>query len=230
MSIPVGSVTERVEIGDAVLYHGDCLEILPTLPKVDAVVTDPPYGEVNRDSSGLRNMDKGAADAVSGGEIEGLCAIGAETFYVFCGVSQVSEIRDRLAERGYTVRLGGWEKSNPSPMNGDRLWLSGFEACVFARRKGAVFSEFCKTAIWRGPTRGETEHPTEKPVWLMGRLVQASTAGGHSVLDPFMGSGTTGVACANLGRKFIGIEIERKYFDIAVERITQAYAQRRLFA
>ena len=73
------------------------------------------------------------------------------------------------------------------------------------------------------------EHITQKPVRLLQEIVPVSIPGG-TVLDPFMGSGTTGVACANLGRKFIGIEIERKYFDIACERIAAAYAQGRLFA
>ena len=71
-------------------------------------------------------------------------------------------------------------------------------------------------------------HPHEKPIWLIETLLKKAPLG--LVLDPFMGSGTTGVACANLGRKFIGIEIEPKYFDIACERITNAYRQTRMFA
>lgn len=223
-------MSEKVVIGDAVLYHGDSTDWLDPFPKVDAVMTDPPYGEVNRDDGGLRKLDKGVADESSCLEIASIRRWQAETFYVFCGVSQISELRNNLTNDGYTVRLGGWEKTNPSPMNGDRLWLSGFEACVFGRSKGAVFNEFCKTAIWRGPSERETEHPTQKPLWLMTKLISASTKPGQLVADPFMGSGTTGVACANLGRKFIGIEIERKYFDIACERIDAAYAQGRLFA
>jgi site-specific DNA-methyltransferase (adenine-specific) len=73
------------------------------------------------------------------------------------------------------------------------------------------------------------EHPNEKPIELVARFVSLHTAPDHIILDPFMGSGTTGVACANLGRKFIGIEIEPKYFDIACRRITDAYKQYRLF-
>lgn len=220
---------DRVVIGNATLYLGDCREILPSHPKVDAVITDPPYGEVNRESAGLRSLDKQAADVVNGGELEAITGIEAESFYVWCGVSQVSELRDRFSSRGYTVRLGGWEKTNPSPMNGDRMWLSGFEACVFARRKGAVFNEFCKTAIWHGPTQSETEHPTEKPLWLFMKLANASSKQGQTILDPFMGSGTTGAACVNLGRKFIGIEIEPKYFEIACRRIEDAQRQQRMF-
>ncbi|MHB8484081.1 MAG: DNA-methyltransferase [Nitrospiria bacterium] len=82
------------------------------------------------------------------------------------------------------------------------------------------------TDVVQAPRTGNVEHPTEKPVYLMEQIVKW-TAG--VVFDPFMGSGTTGVACMNLGRKFIGIEIEPKYFDIACERISQAQKQLRMF-
>ncbi len=147
--------------------------------------------------------------------------INAETFYVWCGVSQISTIRNDLKFRGYTVRLGGWVKTNPSPMNGQHLWLSAFEACVFGRRSGAIFNESCKGAIWNGPTHSETEHPTEKPIWLFSRLISASSNEGQIILDPFMGSGTTLRAAKDLGRKAIGIELEEKYCEIAAKRMAQ---------
>ncbi len=204
-----------------VIYNCDCRDILPHLGKVDLMLTDPPYGEVNRESGGLRNLDKGSADVVSNEIIPSICEIDAKTFYVWCGVNQVSELRNRFSFFEYTVRLGGWLKTNPSPMNGEHLWLSGFEACVFARRSGAVFNERCKSAIWTGPTESETEHPTEKPIWLFRRLIAASSDSGQLVLDPFMGSGTTLRAAKDLGRKAIGIELEEKYCAIAVKRLRQ---------
>jgi len=106
-------------------------------------------------------------------------------------------------------------------MNGEHLWLSGFEACVFGRKSGAVFNEHCKIAIWKGPTESETEHPTEKPLWLFKRLVQASSNVGATILDPFMGSGTTLRAAKDLGRKAIGIELEEKYCEISAKRMAQ---------
>jgi len=222
----------RIEtIGNAVLYLGDCREILPTLPKVDAVITDIPYGEVNRASSGLRNLDKGAADEETCelSEVLQVVALG-QSVYVWCGTEQVSELRAGLVAAGYSTRLGVWEKSNPSPMNGQHLWLSALECCVYGKRAGAHFAEFCKPPVWRGPTAEQEGHPTTKPVWLMERQILASVKPRGEVLDAFMGSGTTGVACANLGRSFIGIEREPKYFEIACRRIEDAQRQGRLIA
>lgn len=218
-------------IGNATLYLGDCRDILPTLPKVDAVITDIPYGEVNRDSGGLRNLDKGAADVVtcSLAEVLSLLQLG-QSAYCWCGTEQVSELRAGLVAAGYSTRLAIWEKTNPSPMNGQHLWLSALECCVYGKRAGAHFAEFCKSPVWRGPTADKEDHPTPKPVWLMERQILASVKPGGTVLDGFMGSGTTGVACANLGRSFIGIEREPKYFDIACRRIEDAQRQGRLIA
>ena len=220
----------KVTIGNAELWLGDCREILPTLPKVDAVITDIPYGEVNRESSGLRVLDKGAADieTCSIADVLGALSLG-ESVYVWCGMEQVSGLRAGLVEAGYSTRLCIWEKSNPSPMNGQHIWLSAIECCVYGKRAGAHFAEFCKPPVFRGPSAEKEDHPTPKPVWLMTRLINASAKQNATILDPFMGSGTTGVAAMQLGRKFIGIEIEPKYFDIAVERITNAQRQTNLF-
>jgi site-specific DNA-methyltransferase (adenine-specific) len=223
---------EKVQIGDSVtLYRGDCLEVLPTLGKVELVLVDIPYGEVNRESSGLRNLDKGAADVVSFGleDVIRFCSDLGRTAYVFCGTEQVSVLRAGFVRDGMTTRLCVWEKTNPSPMNGDRLWLSAIEACVFARRPLAVFNEHCQPPVWRGPIERNQVHPTQKPLWLMRRLVLASSNTGDCCLDFCMGSGTTGVACALLGRKFIGIEREPKYFDIACQRIEAELNRHPLF-
>ena len=217
-------------IGRARLILGDCRDILPTLPKVDAVVTDIPYGEVNRDSGGLRNLDKGAADVADFDivELTRLLACGHSN-YVFCGIEQVSTIRAEMVKLGLTTRSCVWEKTNPSPMNGQRFWLSSLEHCVFGRASKAPFFEMCASAVWRCPTEIEQQHPTQKPVRLMARLIAASATPECSVLDPFMGSGTTGVAAVQMGRDFIGIEREPKYFDIACRRIEDAQRQKDLF-
>ena len=219
---------EKVTIGDAELWHADCRELLSSLNKVDAVITDIPYGVINRSSAGLRNLDKGQADVVtcSEGDILKLLALGQST-YCWCSTEQVSGIRAGLVAAGYSTRLGIWEKTNPSPMNGQHLWLSAVECCVYGKERGAYFSEFCKAPVWRGPTERKTYHPTPKPVYLMERLILASVRPGGVVLDPFMGGGSTGVAAIRHGRKFIGIEVDRQFFVSARDRIADEVESRR---
>jgi hypothetical protein len=209
------------DCGTVKLWLADCRSILPTLPTSAAVIVDIPYGEVNRESGGLRNLDKGAADieTFTIAEVIGEVSRIGESVYVWCGTEQVSELRAGFVATGMTTRLGGWEKSNPSPMNGEKFWLSSFECCVFARKSKAWFSEHCASPIWRGPIERDQIHPTQKPLWLMERQVKASVPVGGTALDFCMGSGTTGVACVRTGRSFLGIEKEPKYFEIAKRRI-----------
>jgi len=209
------------------LIQGDCLELMAQIPdkSVDMILCDLPYGEVSQKSSGLRLLDRGVADrcdidlAVLVAEFSRLCR---GSVYAFCGTEQISPLVAHLKARGFTTRVGVWEKTNPSPMNGTRLWVSGLEFCVFGRLPNAVFNEHCKKAIWQAPSGRSKLHPTQKPVALMERLVLASTNEGDVVLDNTMGSGTTGVACVNTGRKFIGIERDPDYFNIARSRIESA--------
>ena len=200
-------------IGDATLYLGDCHEILPTLPKVDAVVTDPPYGLGDRWTGGTWGSDPMYQDAREWDR----------------PVSQ--EIIDLAIAQGESAIVWGGNYYFVPP---SRCWLSWRKS---SRMATMADFELAWTNLDR-PSKEITEdrnpdgkrtHPTQKPVrvmeWTLGFI-----PGSRLILDPFMGSGTTGVACANLGRKFIGIEIEPKYFDIACERIRAAYAQGRLFA
>jgi site-specific DNA-methyltransferase (adenine-specific) len=209
---------------DLKLMQGDCLGLMKQIPdgSVDMVLADIPYGEVNQKSSGLRKIDRGNADSCDI-DLERMVAecirVCKGSFYIFCGTQQISEIITHFKSRKLTTRLGAWEKSNPSPMNGSRLWLSGMEFCVFARKPNATFNERCQKALWKNPVGRSKIHPTEKPVSLMERLILASTNKGETVLDFTMGSGTTGVAAKNLNRSFIGIELDPDYFNIAKERI-----------
>ena len=212
--------------GQITIYHGDCREILPTLGPVDLVLTDPPYGVVHRESHAgqLRNLDKAKVDTVNfdiPDIAQSLTNICNGSFYVWCGTEQVSFWRMAFVEAGLSTRLCIWEKANPSPMNGEYIWLSGLETCVFAKASGATFNVFCESPIWRSQPGRETDHPTEKPRWLMKKLVLASSNMGDIVLDPFMGSGTTLRAAKDLGRRAIGIEIEEKYCEVAVKRLAQ---------
>ena len=213
------------------LYNGDCLEVMDKLieegVKVDCILTDIPYGEVNRaKESGLRKLKKGKADELTFDietlliKLEKICT---GSFYIFCGIEQVSEIRKFFREKDILTRLCIWEKTNPSPINCQYHWMSSIECCIYAKKKKATFNEHYKSCVWRNPVGRSKIHPTEKPLKLFKYLIETSTNEGDLVLDCCMGSGTTGVACADTNRKFIGIELDNNYFDIASKRIEEAY-------
>ena len=214
----------RIEvIGNAVLYCADCREVLPTLAGVDAVVTDPPYGISHsstycsswKGTQIANDHDTSARDFVVGWL--------AGRSGAFCGTWKAS------APVG-AVAAVVWDKGPASGMGNLSLpWKPSWE-CVFvvgkrwrgARGEGVLRGSVVVT--WESAGR---VHPHEKPVWLMEHFVERAI--GQTILDPFMGSGTTGVACARLGRPFVGAEISEKYFDIACKRIEAAQRQADLF-
>lgn len=307
-------MVEPVQIGDATLYCGDCLEILPSFGKVDAVVTDPPYGVRDDDWD---NMDERqfalfsmswlsavaplTSEAMIFGYMEsavhsllkmiyprvrpliwakppGSQLSGAsecrrwfahetifhchqgETWSVVeardtnvASIIKASRERAGLTRGAVEVQLRGkktglcyrWEEGACLPtaeqanglkailnMNGEfdealQAAIDRKTATVTAAREMASANAAGRSDVLTYRTIIEGRHPCEKPVGLLHELVKSTSW--NTILDPFMGSGTTGVACAKLGRKFIGIEIEPKYFDIAVRRIEDAYKQPDLF-
>lgn len=210
-------------IEDARLILGDCREILPTLGKVDAVVTDPPYGigEAAGKNASRGNMavakDYGNAawdDEPIAEELLNAVRTTARWAIIFGG-----NYYDCPPASCWLV----WDK-----INGD----NDFADCELAWTnlpKAVRRLRFMWNGMLRANNEQRGDHPTQKPVGVMSWCIQQLPHSAKTILDPFMGSGTTGVACANLGRKFIGIEIEPKYFDIACKRIERAYAQPRLF-
>ena len=216
------------------LYNMDCLEGMKQIPdnSVELVLTDIPYGEVNRKDNGLRTLTKDAADIVTFNLCEltkTICNKTKGSVYMFCGMEQVSDIRRTMVEQGLSTRLIIWEKTNPSPMNGEYMWLSGIECCVYGKKANATFNLHCKNSVLRYPCGTHDIHPTQKPVDLFRYLVQASSNEGDTVLDPFMGSGTTAVACVKEKRHFIGFELSEEYYDKACLRIDAAQRQLTLF-
>lgn len=208
---------EEVTIGECRLILGDCREVLPLLPPVDLVLTDPPYGI--------------GADRTRNSQKDGWVDYGAE----------------------------GWDKERPAPWLFGLMQEKGKECVIWGgnyftdllppsmrwlvwdkgqRNFSLADCEFAWSSQQQAARvltlpRGEAlqdgkEHPTQKPLrlmlWCLDMHPKAAT-----VCDPFMGTGTTGVACVNLGKAFVGIERERQYFDVACRRIEQAYAQPRLF-
>ena len=216
-------------MSDIKLYNDDCMNILPSLAdgSITLTLTDIPYDEVNRKSGGLRNLDKSHADIITfplDDFIDEVVRVTSGSIYIFCGSVQVSHIRSRLIEHGLSVRHCIWEKSNPSPMNGQYMWLSSIENCVYARKKGAYYDikERCKSAVWKCPTEKYKGHPTPKPIELMERLIQASSQPEDTVFDPCMGSGAVGIAAKRTRRDFIGVEFDEKYYKITEDRINKA--------
>lgn len=216
------------------IYHADCISFMQKLTNgmFDLTITDIPYGEVNRESNGLRNLNKKEADIVTFNLdelVDELCRLTKGSIYIFCGTEQVSAIRARMVKNGLSTRLGIWEKTNPSPMNGEHIWLSGLECCVFGKKSGAYFGERCKNSIWRFPSGKSTNHPTEKPLALISYLMSVSSKIGDIVFDPFLGSGTTAIAAINSGRKFLGVELNNQYYLSAKKRIEEESRQENFF-
>ncbi len=221
-------VARREEvIGDCRLILGDCLEILPTLGKVDAVVTDPPYGmNWNTNSSRFSGGEPSSAYKRGRGRSDWPSVTADDQPFdpapwlafpkvIMWGSNHYSARLPVGTTLVWLKRLDGGFGSFLS--DAEVAWMKGGHG-VYVKRD----TSFCEYTQ-------ERNHPTQKPLPLMSWCVER-TAGAETILDPFMGSGTTGVACVNLGRKFIGIEIEERYFDIACRRIEEATRQPRLFA
>ena len=231
---------ECEQIGDATLYCGDCLEILPALGEVDAVVTDPPYGV------GL--IGKRTKSAASKANV-GYLSKTVDDESIFDRLIFPALFGENAAHYSRAVITPGTRLmfSYPRPADigcaffpaGAGLGRWGFVgyhpilyygACPYLARGMGHRPSSLEISGSAGKA-SDDRHPVAKPIkWMEFCVTKATADPTDTVLDPFMGSGTTGVACANLGRKFIGIEIERKYFDIACERIAAAHSQGRLFA
>lgn len=206
------------------IIQGDCLEVMKDIEdkSVDLIITDIPYGVINRNSNGLRSLNKGVADIVEfslNSLINEFVRLTTGSIYIFCSTEQVSDLRGLMISKGLSTRLMIWNKTNPSPMNGQYIWLSSVECCVYGKFKNATFNQHCKGSVLNFPCGRNKLHPTEKPLKLFEYLIESSSNKGDVVLDPFLGSGTTAVACKKLKRHCIGIEKEEKYIEISKKRL-----------
>lgn len=207
----------RVErIGNATLYLGDCRELLPAM-KADAIITDPPYGigmaKAKAHSSIAQNERWPALswdDAKVEREVLTLALRAGGGRGAIWGGNYYADLLP--ASSGWLI----WRK--PEAETG--FSLADAELCWTSEQFAARIRTYAR--------RDGNDHPTQKPVEIMTWTL--SFVPGESVIDPFMGSGTTGVACASLGRSFVGIEIHEPYFRCACERIENAQRQERLFA
>lgn len=214
---------EKQEIGNATLYLGDCSEILPTLGQFDAVVTDPPYGigEARKNNASRGKLAIAKDYGISDWDDQ---PITKESVDLLRNISKWQIIfGGNYFELPPTKCWLVWDKENGASDFADaELAWTNLDKAVRLKRY-----------MWNGMLRANKEprgdHPTQKPVGIMEWVISHLPNDVETIIDPYMGSGTTGVACMNLEKTFIGIERERKYFDIACKRIEDAQRQERLF-
>lgn len=218
-----------------ILLKGDCMELLKKIKdnSIDLVVTDPPY-LIDTTGGGLYTQpDKqyvkelnAMKDGFSEVVLNELCRVMKKiNIYFFCSQKQIIPLTDYfVTKRKCNWNILSWHKTNPIPACGNK-YLTDTEFILFFREKGVkVYGEFNTKKTWYATPLNQGDkkkygHPTVKPIEIVKNLIVNSSNENDWVLDPFMGSGTTGVACVNTNRNFIGIELDEKYFKIAEERI-----------
>jgi site-specific DNA-methyltransferase (adenine-specific) len=228
-------MTRRTEhLAEGVALHlADCRDVIPTLGSVDIIITDPPYGAATHvGARSAKSLDRSTIDfaPVTALELAALaqefCTLANRWVVMTCDWQHAATLAVSCPS---LVRLGVWVKPNAAPQfSGDRPGM-GWEAVAILHRKGRKrWNGGGHHAVWHCPVeRGG--HPTQKPIRLVSEWVRLFSEADETILDPFMGSGTTGIAALRQGRRFIGIERDPKYFDLACRRIAAALAQPELF-
>jgi len=239
----------------AAVVCGDCLDVLADMPdaSIGGIITDPPYGvsvagSVHGGSHGSRNLDFSECDRDWNQCIKVMsdaarhCVRIADvraSMYWWCGHRQLGHLAGQLESAGWSTRFLVWEKACPAPAPPWAGWPSGAELCLYAYRAGRKWgiaprnmprNNIIVADSYRQGQPGKVDHPTQKPPQTVRLPLEASTFIGDVVLDAFCGSGTTGVVCAQEGRRFIGIEIDPGYAEIARSRISAELAQQKLYA
>lgn len=231
----------KVEINDNILYNGDCLEVMDRLieegVKVDAIITDPPYNitrENNFKTMGRSGIDFGewdkGFDQFKWIEKSFKLVKNGGSLFIFNDWKNIGEIAKYAEQIGYEIKdMIRWEKSNPMPRNRDRRYVTDFEVAVWLVKPKSKWTfnrlsdtyDRCKYVYPVTPKNEKVGHSTQKPLALMEEIIKRHTNENDLVLDGFMGSFTTGVACQNTNRKFIGIELDENYFNIGVKRMSE---------
>lgn len=223
------------------LYLGDCMDIMKTIEdkSIDLVITDPPY-KIETSGGGLYTQaDKqyvkelnSMKDGFSEDVLDELCRIMKKiNIYFFCSQKQIIPLLDYFVKKKKcNWNLLTWHKTNPVPACGNK-YLTDTEFILFFREKGVkVYGSYnTKFTYYVTPLNQKDKkkygHPTIKPQEILLNLVTNSSQEGDTVCDPFMGSGSTGVACKSLNRDFIGIEVDNNWYQIAQNRINEEIIQ-----
>jgi site-specific DNA-methyltransferase (adenine-specific) len=220
------------------LWNADCLQAMQFIPdkSIDLVITDPPY-DIETNGAGMyNNPDKQYVQGLSkikdgfdNSALKEVCRIQKRiNCYFFCSQKQIIPYLDFFVrEKNCNYNILSWHKTNPVPACGNK-YLTDTEFILFFREKGVkIFGSYETKKTWYATPLNQTDkkrygHPTPKPVDILTNFIANSSQIGETVLDPFMGSGSTGVACVNTGRNFIGIELDPQYFATAKQRIEEA--------
>lgn len=253
----------RVQIGDCALYRADCREVLPLLPAVDMVFTDPPYGHNNNNGDLIHRREAALGLAPNGGSSprpianDGAAETAELIEWLFAALPKIMKAGSccccccggggpdpqfarwsLLLDRHLDFKqMIVWDKG---PMGMGWHYRRSYETVLVAQKPGAACKWHDETDAIENIIRPgylgirkvipqASDHPTPKPPELARHFIRLHTVAGETVLDPFMGGGSTGVAAVKEGRRFIGIELERQWFDLACRRIEEAYKQPDLF-
>ena len=210
------------------VLNEDCISFMKTMSNnsVDLTLTDIPYDVVNRVSNGLRSLDKKEADIMTfdlQDFLKEVFRVSGNSIIIFCSKEQLSEIyaffAEKQSQKKGTVRQLIWQKSNPSPMNGQYVYLSGVENAVWFKKPKAVFNAHCKNVVFKHPNGRAKLHPTEKNHKLLEELILDNSNEGQIVFDPCCGSGSHLLVAKNLKRQYLGCELNKEYYEIAAARI-----------
>lgn len=238
LNLPPNPKWDIARVSHSTLVNADCFDVFPLIAdkSVDAVIIDPPY-ELDNHGGGKTDFAQRKLvkdlhiDFISNGfemekvftEIERVSK--TMNMVCFCSNKQVSKIMNYWEQKKYSVTLLVWQKSNPVPF-GNGKYISDLEFMVYVRGKNAIFNNTgyenqLKTFNYPAPSSKARIHPTEKPIELLKRLIEIHSNKGSVVLDCFGGSFSTGLACMELERDFIGIEIDAEIFNSAKKRVEE---------
>ena len=210
------------------IYHGDCLEVMKDWPDncVDLVLTDPPYlvaakgTRLAGDRAYLKDISKQKLDVPFDINVLSLLNKFSDNIIVFCGKQQLKQIINWITNQKWMLLT--WHKTNPTPLTNNN-YLPDTEYIFHIWAKGALYGNYStkKRYFLQPVEKNNYDHPTVKPINIIKKLILNGSKEGDIVLDPYLGSGTTVVACKELGRNYIGIEKEQVYIDIAHRRLRQ---------
>lgn len=213
------------------IFNTDCMELMSNIKRggvFDVTLTDIPYDMVNRADNGLRNLNKDKADIITfnlNDFLDEIYRLTSGSIIIFCGVNQVSQIYNYFADKQNnkqgTTRQLIWKKTNPSPMNGQYIYLSGIENAIWFKKRGATFNAHCKNTVFEFPSGRSKIHPTEKNHELIKDLILDNSNEGDIIFDPCAGSLAHCLVAKENGRRYVGCELNKEYFDSGIERLNK---------